>query len=68
MHLPSCPKYLSSSTPKPFRLTCETREQELFDEALKLSIAVQITLVDKYKFRDFEILKEKFVSITLPDN
>ena len=62
--LPSCPKYLSSSTPKPIRLTYETKEQELFDEALKLSIAEQITEVDKYKLRDFENLEEKFVSVT----
>ena len=40
----------------------------LFDEALKLSIAEQITEVDKYKLRDFENLKDELVSVTLPDN
>ena len=66
--LSSCPKYLSSSTPKPARLTYETKEQELFDEALKLSIAEQITEIAKYRSRDFENLKEKLVSVNLPDN
>ena len=40
----------------------------MFDEALKLSIAEQITEIDKYRLRDFENLKEKLVSVTLPDN
>ena len=40
--IPECPKYLSSTGNNPARLTYEYKEQELFDEAVRTSIAEQL--------------------------
>ena len=66
--LPECPKNLSYTANKPARLTYESKEQELFDEAVRASIAEQIAEEEKFKLRDFKDLIEKLLSLSLPDN
>ena len=66
--LPGCPSYLSTRISKPTRLSYESEEQELFDEALKLSIAEQIAEEEMFKIIDFKDLTERLYTMTLPDN
>ena len=47
--LPGCQSCLSTSNSKPTRLFYESKEEELFDEALELSITEQIAEEEKYK-------------------
>ena len=64
--LPGCPTYLSSEpSPRPTRFVRESKDEELFAQALKLTIEQQAHDTEKYGVHNFSNLLTHISSISL---
>ena len=67
--LPGCPSYYSSkSTSKRTRLSFETKEEEMMNQALQMSLITESEEKEKYKISNLQDLKDKLCLISLPHN
>ena len=67
--LPGCPSYYSStSTTKRTRLSYESKEEQMFNQAVQLSLKSDNENKLKYTIGNLQDLKDKLTYVALPDN
>ena len=67
--LPGCPSYYSStSTTKRTRLSYESKEEQMFNQAVQLSLKSDNENTLKYTIGNLQDLKDKLTCVALPDN
>ena len=63
--LPGCPAYYSSSATKRSRLSVESKDDELLNQALNLSLSSEIKENENFLIKDFQDLQDKLPSLSL---
>ena len=66
-HLPGCPSHYSQSTTNRRRLSFDSKEDELLQQAVALSLTSQTEEKEKYLIHSFQDLKVKLTCISLPN-
>ena len=67
--LPGCPSYYSpTSRTKRIRLSYDSKEEELLNRTIQMSLVTETEEIDKYKITILQDLKDKLTLISLPNN
>ena len=67
--LPGCPAYYSSTTTsKRTRLSFDSKEEELMNKTIQMSLISETEETQKYKIKTLQDLKDKLILISLPNN